>query len=285
MCIIRQPLGGCRFHIVDDCIDNFGIFGVATIEFIVRRPADPTWTIRDVIYPSTHTLVWAAAGRAHYVAEGESFEVAAGQMLLIPAGVRRSARSDPGAPWRFDSIGFSLVPSPDPSAAAARLAALTWVVTPPPDVDVPAAVAELDKHWHDPRPGFQLVCRGIVSRLLGLFVQSATRAEGDAIQRPALRRVIELLRRDTRRVYPSDELARRAGLSLSRFRVLFHQATGTSALRFQNGIRVRRAAGLLRTGEYTVSEVALRLGYQDIFYFSRQFKQFTGSPPSAYLPK
>ena len=265
--------------------DPFEDLTVSRINFIVHRKADTAWRIRDIVYPAMHTLVWASSGRARYTAAGAEMDVSAGQMLYFPAGVRRSGHSDAKDPWTFDSIGFTLAPTPDAAATAALLAALPCVVTPPGDSAVSAAVHELDRQWHEHAPGSHLSCRGIVSRLLGLYVQAARHQERTGPRRPALEGVIDLLRRNTQRVYSADELAARAGLSPSRFRVLFRQATGTSAVRFQNGVRVRRAAGLLRSGEHSVTAVAEMLGYQDLFYFSRQFKQFTGSPPSAYLTR
>lgn len=265
--------------------DDFEDFHVTGINFVVRRKADAGWTIRDIVYPSMHTIVWAASGRAHYSTPGTGFDVHAGQMLFFPAGVRRSARSDRARPWRFDSIGFTLAPTADPTTTAARLAALPYAVKPPAEADVSAAVEELDRQWHEHLPGSNLRCRGIVSRLLGLYVQAASQQCHSGARRPALDGIIELLRSNPKRLYSIEELAGQARLSPSRFRVLFRQATGTSALRFQNGVRIRRAAGLLRSGEHSVTEVADMLGYADLFYFSRQFKQFTGLPPSSYLTR
>jgi two-component system response regulator YesN len=39
---------------------------------------------------------------------------------------------------------------------------------------------------------------------------------------------------------------------------------------------------LLLTGEYSVSEVAGLAGFNDISYFSREFKRATGVSPSEY---
>ncbi|MNP64606.1 HTH-type transcriptional activator Btr [compost metagenome] len=44
--------------------------------------------------------------------------------------------------------------------------------------------------------------------------------------------------------------------------------------------RIERAQHLLLYAGMNVTEVADALGYRDIFFFSRQFKQHTGKSPS-----
>ncbi|MNJ01019.1 HTH-type transcriptional activator Btr [compost metagenome] len=44
--------------------------------------------------------------------------------------------------------------------------------------------------------------------------------------------------------------------------------------------RIDRAQHLLLHAGMNVTEVADALGYRDIFFFSRQFKQYTGKSPS-----
>ena len=47
-------------------------------------------------------------------------------------------------------------------------------------------------------------------------------------------------------------------------------------------IRLKRAAQMLKNKAYTVSEVALKVGFMDIRYFSSSFKKEFGIPPSVY---
>ncbi|MFV0606197.1 MAG: two-component regulator propeller domain-containing protein [Niabella sp.] len=51
---------------------------------------------------------------------------------------------------------------------------------------------------------------------------------------------------------------------------------------FIKTIRLKKAAQLLCTKQYSVSEVSLQVGFLDNKYFSREFKKHYGSPPSKY---
>ena len=77
-------------------------------------------------------------------------------------------------------------------------------------------------------------------------------------------------------------LAALANLSPAHFSVLFKQQTGCAPRDYLHLLRIHRACQLLRSSTFNVKEIAARLGYQDQFHFSRQFKAFQGISPSEY---
>ncbi|MFV1994931.1 MAG: helix-turn-helix domain-containing protein, partial [Verrucomicrobiales bacterium] len=78
------------------------------------------------------------------------------------------------------------------------------------------------------------------------------------------------------------DLAAEVGLSYSGFRKKFHRVTGLPPARYQQQIRMNQAAQWLRQSNRTITEIADRLGYKSIYYFSRIFKRKTGMSPSAF---
>jgi AraC-like DNA-binding protein len=77
-------------------------------------------------------------------------------------------------------------------------------------------------------------------------------------------------------------LAALANLSPAHFSMLFKEQTGCSTRDYLHLLRIHRACQLLRSSTLNVKEIATRLGYQDQFHFSRQFKAFQGVSPSEY---
>ncbi|MFD2612335.1 helix-turn-helix domain-containing protein [Paenibacillus gansuensis] len=77
-----------------------------------------------------------------------------------------------------------------------------------------------------------------------------------------------------------EELAARAGLSPRYFSIKFKEIIGHSVQNYMIKTRIERAEHLLHHAGMNVTEVADALGYRDIFFFSRQFKQYTGKSPS-----
>jgi AraC family transcriptional regulator, arabinose operon regulatory protein len=78
------------------------------------------------------------------------------------------------------------------------------------------------------------------------------------------------------------ELAALANVSPTHFAVLFKQQAGCSPRDYLHLLRIHSACQLLNGSDLTIKEIAVRLGYQDPFHFSRQFKAFQGVSPNAY---
>jgi AraC-like DNA-binding protein len=83
---------------------------------------------------------------------------------------------------------------------------------------------------------------------------------------------------------PADyaALAGRLGTSESTLRRRFHEATGTSPHGYLLQCRAAEARRLLGETDLPVKAIATRLGYRDVYFFSRQFRQLTGVPPATY---
>ncbi len=96
--------------------------------------------------------------------------------------------------------------------------------------------------------------------------------------RPALRWMDEHFRTNP----PLEELARLAHLSPTYFQRCFTQLLGCSPHRYMLQRRLELARHLLRTTALPVGEVAQACGYDNLFYFSRIFRQHSGCSASEY---
>lgn len=77
-------------------------------------------------------------------------------------------------------------------------------------------------------------------------------------------------------------LAERAHLSTDYFSKLFQQETGERPLEFIQRKRIERAQFLLVTTALPLAVIAKETGFEDLSYFSRTFKTFTGHAPGKY---
>lgn len=84
-----------------------------------------------------------------------------------------------------------------------------------------------------------------------------------------------------RRVY-NDELSAVTGLSTVYFRRLFTAAYGLSPAAYIQNLRIGKAKDMLKSDYGSITDIALSLGYSDIYDFSRVFKRITGVSPTAY---
>ena len=80
-----------------------------------------------------------------------------------------------------------------------------------------------------------------------------------------------------------DDLAQEMALSRSVFFRKVKALVGHSPINFLQEIRIKRAIQLMETRNFSIAEVAYKVGYADPKYFSRSFKKITGKSPSEYI--
>ncbi len=79
-----------------------------------------------------------------------------------------------------------------------------------------------------------------------------------------------------------EKLARQMYISRTLFYKKIKGITGYQPVELIRTMRLKKAAKYIETGEFTVSEVAYMVGYNDIRYFSTSFKKQFGTSPSQY---
>jgi ligand-binding sensor domain-containing protein/signal transduction histidine kinase/AraC-like DNA-binding protein len=79
-----------------------------------------------------------------------------------------------------------------------------------------------------------------------------------------------------------DLFCREVLISRTLLHVKLKKITGLSTTEFVKNVRLNEAKKLLLTGEYTVSEVAYKVGFSDPAYFSKSFKKTFDVSPSVF---
>ncbi|MEO6845738.1 MAG: AraC family transcriptional regulator [Chthoniobacterales bacterium] len=97
-----------------------------------------------------------------------------------------------------------------------------------------------------------------------------------------IRKAVNMLTEHAGQPLSVDTIARECGLSASRFSYLFRKQVGTSPQLYMEKLKLQRAAQMLRHSETPIGEIALEVGYPNIFYFSTRFKKIMGKSPLDY---
>lgn len=82
-----------------------------------------------------------------------------------------------------------------------------------------------------------------------------------------------------------NEIVKEYGISPGWFRVVFKNQMNRTPWEFVIDCRIEQAKHLLLTGRYNMSEVSYMVGYDDIHYFSRLFKNKVGCTPTEFIKK
>ena len=70
--------------------------------------------------------------------------------------------------------------------------------------------------------------------------------------------------------------------SATNLKTIFKSVTGMGVMEYYRYLKIERAKQLLREGNGNITQIADRLGYTSVHYFSRHFKQSTGMTPREY---
>lgn len=120
---------------------------------------------------------------------------------------------------------------------------------------------------------FSLLVKAIIS-------EGIVTVKGDLM----VERILHEIRNRPERPPTLDEAARLVGRSHSSVSHLFKEKLGRSFKSCIVDIRIEKAGDLLKHEPgISVKQVAAQVGYVDVFYFSRIFRQRKGVPPSRYL--
>lgn len=79
-----------------------------------------------------------------------------------------------------------------------------------------------------------------------------------------------------------EQMAAHFGYSKDYFGKLFKESMTVSFNRFHSLLRIEYAKELLESGSYKIYEISELLGYSSVDYFTKLFRQQTGSAPSDY---
>lgn len=106
-------------------------------------------------------------------------------------------------------------------------------------------------------------------------------AEGDGIESRILT-AMEIIHRNLDGDLNLDQIARRTFMSSSHFSHTFKRRIGESPKKYQIRKRMEKAKELLAETRMSAAEIAEALGYNDPYFFYRQFKRKTGMTPSGF---
>lgn len=135
--------------------------------------------------------------------------------------------------------------------------------------------------WQTKSNGYIMKCKAELYNIIYMmkneyFMEYLPKSKGDIIL-PAVDYIHKNYTGDTISI---AELSKLCGITPEYFRKIFRSFYGVSPLKYINDLKISRAAELIRSGMYSVTDAALMSGYTDISHFSREFKRATGISPS-----
>lgn len=97
-----------------------------------------------------------------------------------------------------------------------------------------------------------------------------------------VKRVIAYMEENATGNLTFSQVCRFSAQSATNLKTIFKSVTGRGVMEYYRLIKIEVAKTLLREGNGNITQIADKLGYASVHYFSRYFKQITGMTPSEY---
>ena len=142
----------------------------------------------------------------------------------------------------------------------------------------------LQRREISPFGGEQLVCAALEELLIRLIrrreqpAPPLTAPGGDE----SLKRVASYMEQNLDRPLTLEEICRDNLIGRSQLQKLFHTYTGGGVMEYFGNLKIQAARRMIRDGRLNFTQIAARLGFQSVHYFSRRFRKVTGMSPSEY---
>jgi AraC family transcriptional regulator of arabinose operon len=246
---------------------------------LAEGPSYVTWRTHGT---ADHLLIHTLSGAGRFGGEGGALDVGVGDSVLLRPGMRHDYRTVPGAgQWEIAFAHFHprsdwmpLLDWPTVHGFIGRIQTSGEV-----HARVAAALARAAAARTGAFAGGELYAlNGLEEALFWLDTQNPLKTRMDE----RVLRVAEHVGANLDTALSVERLAALVHLSPSRLSHLFAQQLDTTPQRFVERERMQVARQLLDLTSRPIADIARQVGYQDPMYFSRRFRQYSGSSPSEY---
>lgn len=225
---------------------------------------------------------------------GNRYPLHSGVCLCMMPGVNMEVIQDDDNPLRDTFIHFDIMKD------GRKLRPEEWPIAPlHTEMDYPAWADQLTrmvltllnqlqisgvKSARDTTLQAEYLMKSLFIELHRITLQNSEAVGGRRYEK-AINSVLTALYDDPRSFHSVEDMAAASGYSPSHFSALCSRITGNPPGRHLILSRIGEAKRLLRATELTVSDISENLGYDNVFYFSRQFRHVVGVTALQYRRK
>jgi AraC-like DNA-binding protein len=267
-------------------------------DFAVREPwYTPPRRLLDYL------LLYVQEGECLVEVEGDEMLLRAGDTCLIQSNTLHSLRGctntitpyahldlfyNPRREEGFPTRGGQVSLTSHAYLIQPRLRDLDWIdvpvqLAPAHPVQFRSTILKMVEAWQAGDAFSRMEANHLAMTLILSLFKQYGRSQATSTRQPhALNWVASFLSFHIGEPLSVAEMARRAGLSPSRFSVVFRERFGLSPHQYFLRLRIEHAQALLTTTDLPLRTIAEYCGFADVHHFAKAFKRIVGVSPGAY---
>ncbi|MGN1416295.1 MAG: AraC family transcriptional regulator [Oscillospiraceae bacterium] len=221
-----------------------------------------------------NVLICVTDGIMYVTEDGHDYEISAGELLFLHSGVRHFGKRETlrGTSWIY--AHFYLRDGEQDSDDRLMLPKKLYGLGGSVHED---RLYELCRLFHSSEPLKKYRVNALFYELLvGIGSEKLPRRESVSDK------ICAYLDTQTDKSFTKELVEKRFFLSYSHMAAEFRKEKGMSMGEYHNFARMKKACHLLRSTLMPIGEIAEKLGFADMLYFSRKFHAFAGVSPTDY---
>ena len=234
-------------------------------------------------YTSDERDIWllhfVTSGKGTLTKNGKTQSVATNDLFVIRPFEKASYTADTENPWHYIWIGFytdHTVPMMLESCDVINAPFLNDAFNRAFDAD--------GFEQGDTFGAYEHYLCGCIWEIFGLLLNNSRKDSKTSLDyiKPA-QTIMELYFSDPKLTVA--EIASRLRISKEHFSRIFKSKVGISPKKYLNDIRMKKSVEFLTQSKDTITQIAQKIGFADVFAFSRAFSHYYGCPPSEYVTR
>ena len=167
---------------------------------------------------------------------------------------------------------------------------LPCLITPkhPAYVSIQKIFHQIASLYHEEVPGYELALKGLFLQVVFLLLQYSTKQAKNVLPEegtPAdkLKNVLDYIEIHYAQTILVEELAKICCFSEYHFMRFFKKHMNMTCVEYVNNVRLEKAVELFEQGNTSILEVSLSVGFHNLSYFHRAFKNKYGMTPRSFI--
>lgn len=233
-----------------------------------------------------HILIYCHKGSGEAVIEKTKYIIEAGDFFVMPMYTPHTYKADENNPWTIywihfkGSVSHALIELLHKNANGYK----GFIKYPDQSLQLfNETYSQLERGYGIDNLIYCNMCLGYF--LTTMIYNDRYDPRSQLNHRDVLDKAIDFLGNNIGEMLTIKKMASAVNLSASHFSVLFKKKTGFSPIEYFNHLKVQRACQYLLFTDLRVREIAMELGFNDPYYFTRMFTKVMGLSPSIYREK
>ena len=254
------------------------------LESITKSKYDSDWHSTLHTHPFTE-LFYVVDGKGEFNIQGQRFPVKANDFVIINPQVEHTELSSPDEPLEYIVLGINGLSFSNLTPVSEGGHPFSFFNLRDEQKDILRYLNAMVQEATSQQMSYELVCHNLLEILL-IKILRHQHFDLEVGKQSKATKDISFIKHYLETYYhESIQLEDLASMThLSRFYIShsFKKEIGMSPMEYLIAIRIKESKILLRTTNYSISQVADIVGFTTPTYFSKQFRKSTGISPTDY---